>query len=233
MPLFNFQDPDEVGQSEYRAIYDLLQDGLENFEPGEDELTREEFAAVMLEEVIGNAFAMLKKLGKQPQLKVISEGGNAILEWPEELGDLFNVVKIDSDEEDQHVLTYKGVSIYQTIKGDDMLSDCWYATYVNCNWESEDAFDVRDLPSPDETFPFKFQPEDVDWENEEHMALAWSIFLGNLTEEGYDERWHLIGLDQTVQDGDQRFENAEWKPVPLLSIGELANTNHLYRRKIK
>ena len=237
MPLFNFQDPDEVGQSEYRAVYECLQDGLEDFDADPQEYephTREDHAETMLHEIIRSAFAMLKKLGKQPQLKVEYFGNiEPNLTCPDGMMGLFNTIYIDGDAGDLHVLTYKGVSIYQTVKdGGDMTSDCWYATLPRCSSDSDDAFDVRDLPSPDDSYPFfQFKPEGVDHENEEHMALAWAIFLANLHDDGYEQRWRLLGTDETVQQGDQRLEGEDWKEVSILSIGELADTNHLYRRK--
>lgn len=58
MKQFNFPNPDEVGSSEYRAIYSCLQSGLEDC-PAEE---RTELAAAMLEEFRAHAAAMLKQL---------------------------------------------------------------------------------------------------------------------------------------------------------------------------
>ncbi len=58
MKQFNFPNPDEVGSSEYRAIYSCLQSGLEDC-PAEE---RTELAAAMLEEFVEHAAAMLEQV---------------------------------------------------------------------------------------------------------------------------------------------------------------------------
>ena len=78
MPLLKFQDPDQVGSSEYRAIHDCIADALEGFDEEEDDCTAEEFAASMLGEFIEHAQAMLKTLNLKPD-EVEIDGG--VMSW--------------------------------------------------------------------------------------------------------------------------------------------------------
>ncbi len=60
MQQFDFQNPAEVGSSEYRAIYGCLESGLEDC-PAEEQA---ELAVAMLEEFQEHAAAMLRKMNK-------------------------------------------------------------------------------------------------------------------------------------------------------------------------
>lgn len=82
------------------------------------------------------------------------------------------------------VINYGGVQVYQAwkgSKGDDLLSDAWYGTYDTVDWESPDAFDVRDMFIA----PVGFAPEGVDHDKADMMKFAWAIESGSLTEDGY------------------------------------------------
>lgn len=60
MKEFHLADPDEIGSSEYRAIYNCLQDGLEACEAHE----RQAMAEAMLESFIERASSMLRQISK-------------------------------------------------------------------------------------------------------------------------------------------------------------------------
>jgi len=61
-----------------------------------------------------------------------------------------DVQLISGDEVNQHVFTYKDVSVFQCVKDFDQLSENWYALQANCAWDNTEAFDVRDLEEPPE-----------------------------------------------------------------------------------
>lgn len=81
MPLLKFQDPDQVGSSEYRAIHHCIADALEDFDQDDMECTAEEHAASMLEEFIEHAQAMLKTLNLNPD-EVEIDGG--VMSWEDD-----------------------------------------------------------------------------------------------------------------------------------------------------
>ncbi len=58
MHEFNFANPDEMGSSEYRALCDCLESGLEDCPANE----QAELAQSMLEEFVEHAAAMLKQI---------------------------------------------------------------------------------------------------------------------------------------------------------------------------
>jgi len=89
---------------------------------------------------------------------------------------------IDGLAEGTLVLTRKGVSIYQCWKDNDILSDYWLATYPGVNWESDAAFDIRELPDVPDSQCRRYErlfPDDAD-----KQVLAYNIDAGRITEEG-------------------------------------------------
>lgn len=215
-------DPNNVGSSEYRAIYDCINDA----EGADDDMV-----VSMLQEFAGHALGMLKTIGKPLQLEVASVDGNATLSCNGLELSLFNVVQMNSTAKKQHVLTYRDVSIYRTVTDFKrmVLSYRWLSPIPNTDHESEPAFDVCDLPEP----PKGYAPEGVNQKDADHLALALAIDLGNLSEEGYDEKWRLVSSHEFLENGDQRAQEGKWKPISVLSVGECALRRFTYRRKIK
>ena len=79
---FGFVDPDRVGSSEYRAVYDLLADAFDTGDhPYEDEYADEPslLASVILEEVIKYAENMLQSIadidGEEFDENTVGESG--------------------------------------------------------------------------------------------------------------------------------------------------------------
>jgi hypothetical protein len=80
------------------------------------------------------------------------------------------------------VLSHKGVSIYRCWKDNDILSDYWLAGRPGVNWESNAAFDIRELPEVPDSQCRRYErrfPDDA-----ERQLLAYNIDVGRITEEG-------------------------------------------------
>lgn len=104
-------------------------------------------------------------------------------------------------EEDNFIVRHNNVAVYYANKDYDMLSDAWVGTYPEVNWENEDAFDVRDLPSP----PDHYKPEGV--EGDDALKIAFSIDLGDLTDEGHNPKTEIekcarVEFDSNYSGGD-------------------------------
>ena len=96
------------------------------------------------------------------------------------------IVMIDGLEEGTRILEYSGVSVYQTWKDNDILSDYWIATCAGINWESDVAFDSRDLDSPPALLEPKY--EELFPDDQTKQALAYNIDKGRITEDGYEPK---------------------------------------------
>lgn len=99
--------------------------------------------------------------------------------------DSVTIVLVDDMADDTRLLTYKGVEVFQALKDTDpdsyRVADYWCALYPGIFWESEQAFDVRDLPSPPEGWASedgRIDPE----EESELAALAYAIEQGALAD---------------------------------------------------
>lgn len=69
-PMDLLLNPEEVGQSEYRAIHDCIKDGLEDVPDGE----KMDLAMAMLKELKGWAKSMRKTLKKASSKKASRKG---------------------------------------------------------------------------------------------------------------------------------------------------------------
>lgn len=61
---WGFQDPDEVGDSQYRALYELLEDVINSDPANGEQDDMPDFLVTVLGEVIANARAMQKQIKK-------------------------------------------------------------------------------------------------------------------------------------------------------------------------
>ena len=64
LEMWGFADPDDVGESEYRAIYDTIADGLTSQDEDDPDASPSELADAMLQSFIASAQAMRKQLRK-------------------------------------------------------------------------------------------------------------------------------------------------------------------------
>lgn len=100
---------------------------------------------------------------------------------PEELKDKVTVRMVDSSAEDQLIGTHNGISVYMCTK-DDMLAECWASTQPHTDWDSEQAFDLRDLPAIPQDLEAKY--EQLFPGDENSQSVAYAIDCGVITEEG-------------------------------------------------
>ena len=140
-------------------------------------------------------------------------------------------------EMDSHVITYNGVSAYLTwrcLDPDDM------SQYVAAVWpmqdrDDPDAFDLRGLVE-EVTVPEWFKLRHYFSEpSSEMLAVAWSIFLGNLDDMGFRTNHEWLPPGAMLGPGDQYAtlcdDRIEWDPVPIMLWGSRVPANSLnYRR---
>lgn len=90
----------------------------------------------------------------------------------------------------QLVFSYRGVNVYRTVRDGDVLSDYWLASQPHVSWESDFAFDVRDLSVDDlddvteSRYTAEFEHYAGLLDEGEILALAHWIEQGWLTDDG-------------------------------------------------
>ena len=92
------------------------------------------------------------------------------------------LVTVDGDGVSQFVLEYKGVTVYYAEQDEDTSSDYWLGCWPRCYYESDDAFDWRDLAD----IPDQLLPQYVTLYPDCNMkqVLAYNIDAGHITESG-------------------------------------------------
>lgn len=89
---------------------------------------------------------------EKPSVKITWFGTEPTVETEGEV----DVELIDGDAEAEHYFTHGEVSIYHTTKDGEVLSDYWLAVYPRVDWQSDIAFDVRELPGIPEQLEEKY-----------------------------------------------------------------------------
>ena len=132
----------------------------------------------------------------KPKLIVHYRGPNEPnLVWPAGVEPL-PVEFVDDDAAESFVMEYADVKVYQCFKDEyrgevQGWSEHWVSTDPMTDWESEHAFDLRDLPDfPDELaekYRALFPTPDGNYDAKMHdrRCLAYAIDQGWLTAEGY------------------------------------------------
>lgn len=142
-------------------------------------------------------------------------------------------------ELDSHIITYNGVGVYLTYRCVDMndMSQSIAATYPLTDRDAHTTFDLRDLVS-DTQVPNSFKLRYCYSEpSAEMLAAAWSIFLGNLDDQGLCNDYEWLPPGMMLLPGDQYAtmcdDGIDWDPVPITLWGAKVLENDVYYRRPK
>ena len=234
----DIRDP-EHNEPEYEIVFDHLMESLRCYDRKPENFpqfkNRDEYGIYIIKEFLGSAVEMLRRINAQPRLEVeYFPSGEPNLTWPDGLMDLVRVDYVDGQAQHLRYLEHNGVTVYRTL--DDLadlddVADYWLSTSCPACSDWDSSFDVRDMPRAPKSI--NFNPE-VDQTDENKMAVAWAIEIGNLTQEGYDQdAYYHVPEGEPIILGDERFSLGKWEKVSVLAVGEPTLGHELVRRPMK